>query len=533
MKTRILFDDNVRQKFLSGVEKIANAVTSTLGPKGQNVLISRPYGPPNVVHDGVTVAESINLEDEDENQASTLLKDAAQQTNAETGDGTTSNILLASEMFKNGVRQISTGANGMELRKGMKEALKDALAIIDKKARKIKKSEWEEVASISAQDKEIGAKIAEAFKLTGKDGSIQVESGSSDVKIEIEYQKGLSLESGFASEYLVTDITTQSAIYKDARVLITDKPLMSDADLHAIANIVKTEKRPILLMAESYNPRVLNALVTNRIKNGLQIVAVTAPKAGDERKSLLEDVATATGAKLISGTIGMRFSDATVSDLGSAEKVVVDKNSTMITFSDTQVKNEVKERIKSIKHEIKNSKNEFEKEMLTNRIAKLSGGIAVIFTGGKTQAENRELRERVYDAVGATRSAIESGVVVGGGTILYQIHKELKSKHGLGEFAAGYNIVIDALKKPLEKLAINSNKDPGRIMEQLDIMSDMENNENLGFNAIKGEISDLLKDKVLDPVKVVKVSLENAVSAAGSLITASCAVIAVQEDKKE
>lgn len=531
-KSKVKFNDDVRNKFLEGVEIIANAVTTTLGPKGQNVLISRPYGVPNIVHDGVTVAESINIEDEVASPAVELLKDAARQTNSETGDGTTTTILLTSEMFKNGVRQLALGANGMLLRDGMNKALKDVKVKLSDNTRKVKKNEWQEVATISAQDKDIGIKIAEAFKLTGKDGSIQVESGSSDEKIEIEYQSGISIESGFASPYLVTDTVTMSAVYKDVRVLITDKGIMSDADLQAIANIVKIEKNPILLIADSYNQRVLDALTLNKLRNGLQIIAVNPPDNGDRRKALLEDVAIATGAKFITGGTGMKFSDATVADLGIAEKVVVDKNSTMITFTASQVKNDVQDRIKTIKHELENSKNEFDNEFLKNRIAKLSGGIAVIFTGGKTQVENRELRERVYDAVGATRSAIEEGVIIGGGTVFYRISNSLRGQEFASEeVEAGYNIVLDALIKPLEKLATNSNKNAGRIMEQLDNMYQHDDGSNFGFNAMEGEVRDLVQDKVLDPVKVVRVALENAVSTAGSLITTACAVVQI-EDKE-
>ena len=527
-KTKVLFNDDVRKKFLKGVNIIAEAVTSTLGPKGQNVLISRPYGPPNVVHDGVTVAKSIDVEDEYANQAIALLKDAAEQTNSETGDGTTTTILLASEMFKNGIRQIAAGANGMILRKGMERALKDAKEILLNRARKVKKSEWQEVATISAQDEDVGKEIARAFKLTGSNGSIQVESGSSDIKIEIEYQKGISLESGFASPFLATDTVTMSAIYKDVRVLVTDRPIMSDADLAAIANIVKIEKNPILLIADSYSPRVLDNLVMNKLKRGLQLIAVNPPDNGGNRKALLEDIAVATGAKLISSELQMKFSDANVSVLGYAEKVEVNKDSTMITFSSVQVKNEVKERIKTIKHEMENSKNEFEKDFLKNRIAKLSGGIAVIFTGGKTQVENRELRERVYDAVGATRSAIEEGVIVGGGTVLYQISQKLRAEGKSDDESAGYNIVMDALVKPLEKLVTNSDGDPGRIMERLDDMSAADDSPNWGFNALKGDVTDLMQDKILDPVKVVRVALENAVSTAGSLITAACVIVQIK-----
>lgn len=532
-KTKVIFGDEVRNGFLKGVNTIADAVTSTLGPKGQNVLISRPYGVPNVVHDGVTVANSINIEDELSNQAVQLLQDAARQTNSETGDGTTTTILLTSEIYKSGARQISSGANGMMMRKGMELALKEVLVMLEDHTREVKKSEWKEIATISAQDSDIGHYIAEAFNLTGTDGSVQVDFGKNDKKIEIEYHKGISFESGLVNGSFVTDDSVMSAIYEDVRVLITDRQIMSDADLQAIANIVKIEKNPILLIAESYNQRILQALTLNRIKHGLQIIPVMAPEVGDRKTSLLEDIAVATDATMISSDSGMKFSDATVSDLGYAEKVVVDRNSTMITFSEEQVKNEVDERIKTIQNELKESQSEFEIEFLKSRIAKLSGGIAVIFVGGKTQVENRELRERVHDAIGATRSAIDGGVIIGGGTILYRISKQLKKQEFIdADEEAGFNIVLDALSKPLEKLITNSNKDSGRIMEQLDTLYEKDDEINFGFNAITGNVSDLVADKILDPSKVTRVALENAVSTAGSLITTSCAVIEIEEEKE-
>jgi len=501
-KTKLQFREDARQSILNGVSKIADAVVTTLGPKGQNVLISAQYGAPAVVHDGVTVASSIFLEDEQENQAALLIKQASQKSNLQTGDGTTTTVLLASELVKQGIQLISAGMNGMSIRDGMRKATADVIQSLVSSSSKVAAKDWDRIATISAQDEEIGKIVAKAFEKVGQDGSIQVEDGATD-RVEIEHQDGMSFEAGYMSPYFVTNSTDMNIIYKDARFLITDQEVGSDADLEAVAQIIKFEKRPLVIIADSVSERSLLALVKNRIQNGLQIAVVNPPEFGDKRRAILEDIAIVTGARLITRDVGLKVSDAKVDDLGFAKKVVIDRESTMITFDPTTGGDVRKERVKVLKNELKTTESEFEQEFLKKRIAKLTGGIAVIFAGGKTEVESRELRERIHDAVGATRSAIEEGVTIGGGVALYQIAQDLKSHkiNGHKDFQAGYEMLLNVLEKPVEMLAINSNKKPGYIMGQIAELNSNESSAEWGFNAYTGKVENLLckrTKKILD-----------------------------------
>lgn len=531
-KTDLRFNEDVRKDIIAGVTKIADAVVTTLGPKGQNVLISSEYGAPAVVHDGVTVASYINLENERENQAALLIKQSAQKSNLDTGDGTTSTVLLASEITKKGVSLVSSGMNGMNIRKGINLAIADVVGLLKKMAKPVKQAEWKDIATVSAQDEEIGEIVAQAFKEIGKDGSIQVEEGGNG-RVDIEVQEGMSFESGYVNYHFVTNYSSMTAVYEEARLLITDRQVTSDADLQAIAKIISTEQRPLVIISEGLSDRVLVTLAQNKVQNGYQILPINPPEFAQKRSQMLEDIAIATGAKLISKDLGMKVSDASVSDLGYIKKIVVDHNSTIISFDPATAKSLVKDRIAVIKSQLEKEDNEFNQEFLRKRIAKLSSGVAVIFAGGKTDVESKELRERIKDAVGATRSAIEEGIVVGGGTALYQIAKELSGKvHDNTEIAAGYRIVLDSLTKPLEMLAKNSGKNSGQIMEQINNLTEADGTLDWGFNAYTEEVSNLKMDKIFDPVKVIRVAVENAGSTAGALITTACSVVQIKKEEK-
>lgn len=532
LKTTLLFDQDIREKILSGVDKMAKSVTTTLGPKGQNVLISSQYGAPSVVHDGVTVASNIHLADEQENQAALLIKQAAQKSNLDTGDGTTTTVLLASELTKNGIRLVTAGMNGMSIRNGMNEAVLDVVENLKLGSKKVVKSEWESIATISAQDREIGKIVAEAFDKVGKDGSIQVEEGAKD-KVDIEHQAGMSFESGYASPYFSND--ENMVVFNEARILVANSHCSTDADLEAIARIVKTEQRPLVIIAESYSDRVLMTLIKNRLQNGLQIVAVNPPEFGDRRTNILEDISVVSGAKLISKDLGMKISDASVDDLGLVKKVVIDKDSTMISFDSDSLGDVLKTRVKNLKKDMDKEQNDFNKEFTRKRIAKLTGGIAVIYAGGKTDVESKELRERIKDAVGATRSAIEEGIVPGGGLALYQASKSLLGKKHTQDtdYVAGYNMLLKSLSKPMEMLITNSNMSYGKIMERIDNANKDNKSTTYGFNSYTGEVEDLIKSKVLDPLKVVRVALENSSSVAGSLITTACSVVVEEKENKK
>lgn len=531
-KTKLQFNEEVRTSILSGVRKINDAVVTTLGPKGQNVLISSEYGAPAVVHDGVTVASYINLEDEQENQAALLIKQAAQQSNKETGDGTTTTVLLAAEITEQALQLVTAGMNGMSLRRGIQDAVRDVVSKLNDLAHPVSQEEWKDIATISAQDPEIGEIVAEAFEKVGRDGSIQVEQGAKG-KVEIEHQQGMSFESGYVSPYFAIGEGEQmTVVYEEARLLISTRSVSSDSDLAAIAKIASTEQRPLIIIAESLSDRVLTTLLQNKFKNGLQVVAINPPEFGDRRTQVMEDIALVTGARLITKEMGLKVSDASVSDLGYVKKIVVDKDSTVLSFDPDSSKSLVEERVENLKKQLAKEDNEFNRVFIEKRIARLTGGIAVIFAGGKTDVESKELRARIDDAVGATRSAIEEGVIIGGGTAFYHISRELAKKDLSGdkEYIAGYEVVLKALEKPLEMLVKNSNQNPGMIMERINNTNEADHTLDWGFNAYTGQVDNLKIAKVLDPVKVVRVAIENAASAAGALITTACSVVQIVKE---
>ena len=529
--TDLYFGEDSRKIILEAVRKMSEAVSTTLGPKGANVLISSKYFAPAVIHDGVTVASSIFLEDPAEREVARLVQQAAQQSNMDTGDGTTTTTLLIYELVKNGMKLIASGMNPMFLKRGMQLALNDVVKQINLSSRPVKEKEWESVAVISAQDEEIGAKVAEVFKLVGVDGSVQVEKGTSE-KIEIEHKDGLSYEAGWASPYFM-NTDNKSCFLKDARVLITDKPLESSADINTINNIKKIEERPLVIIADGYTDHFLATMVKAKMA-GIQIVCLMPPEFAFRRKAMLEDIAISSGAKFITSEVGMNFTDATVADLGTLKTLSANKHSTTMTFDQDSTGEAIKDRIEELKAEQKNEQNDFNKEFIGRRISKLKNGVGVIFAGGTTDVEANEIKERVKDAVGATRSAIQEGVVIGGGTALYHISKILRDnfRGDSREEQAGYELVLKAIVKPMEKLISNSGRRPGRIMEQID-----QNNRNsdqflkFGFNINTDRVEDLEVAKIFDPAKVVRVALENAVSVASHLITSSCLVIGRDDEQ--
>ncbi len=525
-KTNILFKEDARQKLLTGVMKVADAVTTTLGPKGQNVLLSTPYGPPSIVHDGVTVAEKIDLIDPEENEGAKLIKDVAKKTNDATGDGTTTVTLLTSEMIKEGVKLVTAGANGMILRDGMNAARDAILKDLKSHSETVKKEDWVSVATISAQDKEIGEKVAEAFNIVGMEGAIQVEEGGTE-KIEVQHKEGMTFEKGYLSYNFSTDFDRLEAAYNDALVLITDYNITSPDQFRAIIKawgVSVQSVRPLLIICSSMSTELLIATLKNKFENALPVVVVQAPEMGDRKSQVLSDIAVFTDGKFISEQLGNRLEDLTPEDLGKSSKIVVDKESTTIIAKTD--KDLIEARVQEIKALQENEDNEFNKEFLKKRIAKLTNGIAVIYSSGKTDTETKELRERINDAVGATRSAIDEGIIIGGGMAFYQAQQRVSEAMDFSltderDFQLGFEIVLKACAKPVRKLIENSGDDPGAILQIIK----MKRGSGYGYNAYTGEVEKLKESKVIDPLKVARVALENAVSIAGSFISTGCSIV--------
>jgi len=532
-KTRILYDQEARDALKNGVNKVARAVVTTLGPKGQNVALSTRYGVPSIVHDGVSVAKRIFLEDPAEDEGAKLVKEAAGKTNQLTGDGTTTVTLLTSEMVNRGMKFISSGANGMTVRKGMESAKKQIISNLRNESRDVKKSEWESIATISAQDDEIGSFISQAFNLVGTEGSIQVEEGAGD-KIEIEHKEGFSFEEGYMSDYFITDYGRLNCVYDDANILVTDININNISQFKAIAqawNKPGQNNKPIIIVCGGMSSDILAITATNKLKAAFPIVVVKAPDQGDRMAQILNDVALFTGAKMISAEAGMKLNEVKNEDFGMVKRVVVDKFSTTI-MADPE-KEHVDARIAEIKTQMKAETNEFNIEFLKKRMAKLTNGIAILYVGGKTESETKEIRERVYDAVGATRSAIEEGVVLGGGMALYNAATEnvTTSDSAEDDFSFGAKLVIDSCLMPMRKLIENCGDDAGQMVERIQSINAADKSSSWGYNAYTSEICDLNEKNILDPFKVVRVALENSVSVAGSILTTACLIVDIEEEK--
>lgn len=541
-KTKILYNEEARSALLAGITKVSNAVITTLGPKGQNVALSTRYGAPSIVHDGVSVASRIFLEDPTEDEGAKLIKEAAQRTNQETGDGTTTSTLLTSEMVSLGMKFLTSGANGMTIRNGMEKALNMVTESVEADVADIKQDEWKDIATISAQDEEIGQKIADAFELVGTDGSIQVEEGAKD-RIEIEHKEGLSFEEGFMSEYFITDYARMNTVYEDANVIVTDVNISSISQFKAIAkawNKVGESNKPVIIVCGGMSNDLLAVAVANKMKAAFPIVVVKAPEQGDKRSQMLNDIALFTGSTFISSEAGMKLNDITHDDLGTAKKVVVDRYST--TLMADPDKEMIQARIDEIKSQIKHEDNEFNVEFAKRRIAKLTNGIAIIYVGGRTESETKELRERVYDAVGATRSAIEEGIVLGGGISLYNASEDVENSKEYQDmlldksidqdFIFGMGIVLSSVKKSLIRLIDNSGDNSGRIIEQIKAKNKEEKTTDYGYNAYTGKVENLREKSIIDPFKVIRVALANAVSVAGSVLTTSCLVVEIPEKEE-
>ena len=530
---QLVFAEEARRRLSKGMDILANAVVTTLGPKGRNVAIDRKFGSPTITHDGVTVAKEIELEDPFENMGAQLLKEAATKTNDIAGDGTTTSTVLAHAIVTEGMKSLAAGYNPMLLKRGIEAASKAVADKLRSQAIEVTtKEEIANVASISAQDRTIGELIADVMDKVGKDGVITVEE-SKGLQFETEYVEGMQFDRGYISAYFITDPEQMEASISNPFILIYDKKISAATDIVPILEkLVQIGKRELLILAEDIDGEALATLVLNKIRGMLNVVAVKAPGFGDRRKAMLQDIAVLTGGTVISDETGRKLETAAISDLGKAEKIVVDKDNTTVIggAGDSSL---IKGRIEQIRVEIDKSTSDYDKEKLQERLAKLSGGVAIIRVGAATETELKEKKHRVEDALSATRAAVEEGVVPGGGVALVNAMSALDGlKMDSEDAQIGVNIVRKSLEVPIRKIAENAGQDGSVILENCRRFQKEQGNINIGFDVISEKYTDMLKVGVIDPAKVTRGALENAASIASMILTTEALVTDIPEKDK-
>ncbi len=519
MSKQIKYSDDARQKLLAGVNILANVVKVTLGPKGRNVVLDKGYGAPTITKDGVSVAKEIEVEDKFENAGVELVKEVASKTNDDVGDGTTTATVLAQAIAREGMKNVTAGANPVALKRGLDKCVNAIVAELKENiSRQVESDEIANVASISANDREIGAKIAEAMKAVGKDGVITVEESQS-FGMEIETVQGMRFDKGYVSPYMITNTDRMEAEFDNPFILITDKKIGSLQEvLPLLEKIAQSGKKELVIIAEEVEGEALATLVVNKLRGTFNVLAVKAPGFGDRRKEMLEDIAVLTGGKVITEEVGLKLEDTEIEDLGQSHKIVATKDYTTIIDGKGQ-QNDVDSRVAQIKKAIEVSDSEFDKEKLQERLAKLSGGVAVIRVGAATETEMKEVKHRIEDAVGATKAAVEEGVVAGGGVALIRAIKALENLELLDEEKVTKDILCRALEEPLRQIAENAGVDGAVIAEEV-----KKGEGNYGYNAQSGEYCDMVKAGVIDPTKVTRSALQNAVSIASMILTTEAVV---------
>jgi chaperonin GroEL len=513
------FDEDARRSLERGVDRLANAVKVTLGPRGRNVVIDKKWGAPTITNDGVTVAKEIELEDPYENLGAQLAKEVATKTNDVAGDGTTTATVLAQAMVHLGLRSVAAGANPLDLKRGIDAAAAEVSVRLLASAREVtEQKEIAHVATISAQDAKIGELIAEAFDKVGKDGVVTVEE-SPTMGLELEFTEGLQFDKGYISQYFVTDQERLEAVLEDAYVLVNQAKISSMADFLPLLEKVAQTKKPLLVIAEDVDGEALATIVVNKIRGLLNIAAVKAPGFGDRRKAMLADIATLTGATLVSEDLGMKLESLGLDSLGSARRIVVTKdNTTIVDGAGDSVA--IQERIRQIKTEIDSTDSDWDREKLQERLAKLSGGVCVLRAGAATEVELKEKKHRLEDAISATRAAIEEGIIAGGGSALVHVATELDDLGKTGDVAFGVAVVRKALAEPARWIALNAGQEGSVIVAKT---ADLPAGH--GYNAATGEYGDLIAQGVIDPVKVTRSAVLNAASIAGLLLTTETLVV--------
>lgn len=519
MSKQILYSDEARHKLLKGVNTLANAVKVTLGPKGRNVVLDKGYGAPTITKDGVTVAKEIEVEDKFENAGVELVKEVASKTNDDVGDGTTTATVLAQSIVTEGMKNVTAGANPVALKRGIDKCVEAIIKELKENISKpVEESEIADVAAISANDKEIGAKIAGAMKEVGKDGVITVEESQS-FGMEIETVQGMRFDKGYISPYMVTNTERMEAEYADAHILITDKKISSIHDiLPLLEKVAQSGKKELVIIAEDLEGEALATLVVNKLRGSFNVLAVKAPGFGDRRKEMLADIAVLTGAKVVSEEVGRKLDSADLDDLGRAHKVIATKEfTTIVKGQGDEIL--IKDRVSQIKKQIEETKSDFDKEKLQERLAKLAGGVAIIKVGAATETEMKEVKHRIEDAVGATKAAVEEGVVAGGGVALLRATKALDNLNLENEEKVAIGILRRAMEEPLRMIAENAGVDGAVIVEEV-----KKNSGNYGYNAATGEYGDMVKWGIIDPAKVTRSALQNAASIAGMFLTTEAVI---------
>ncbi|MBU0978406.1 MAG: chaperonin GroEL [Patescibacteria group bacterium] len=524
---QLLFSDDARQKMLVGINKLAAAVTITLGPKGRNVAIDKSWGSPSVIHDGVSVAKEITLEDKFENMGAQLVKEAASKTNDMAGDGTTTATLLAQKIAVRGMKYVTAGTNPMIMKKGIDMAVEVMVKEIKRLAKPVKEEDWEKVATISAQSPVIGAKIAEALQLVGKDGVIEVEEGKS-LDITIEHKEGMEFDKGYASPYFVSDSDRMEAVIEQPYILVTDFKISSIQDLLPLLEKQMQISKNMVLIADDIDGEALTTLVVNKLRGAFNILAIKAPGFGDRRKEMLQDIAVLIGANFVSKDTGRLLKDVSPEDLGQADSIRSSKDVTRIVGGKGQQR-DIDARVSQIEAEIKSSTSDFDIEKLEERKAKLTGGVAVIQVGASTEVEMKNLQERVKDAKEATKAAIEEGIIPGGGVTLIQAAKKLaKLKGATHDEQTGIDLIKVVSQEPLRMLAINSGMDDGYVVHEVMKKDDPD----FGFNAMTNEFGDMVEDGIIEPAKVAIASLQNAASIGSMILTTECMITDLPEPEK-
>ena len=526
MAKQLIFDAAARAAMKRGVDKLANAVKITLGPKGRNVVIAKSYGSPSSTKDGVSVAKEIELEDAFENMGAQLVKEVASKTADVAGDGTTTATVLAQAIVNEGLKYVIAGGSPIDLKRGIDLATEAMVKEVEKMAKPVKtKEKWAEVASISANnDSEIGELIASAMHEVGQDGVIQIEEAKSS-ETKVRFTKGMKFDRGYVSPYFVTNPDSMEAVLENAYILIYDKKISAMKDLLPVLEKTAQSGRPLLIIAEDIEGEALATLVVNKLRGTLKVAAVKAPGFGDRRKAMLEDIAILTGGRVISEETGFKLDNATLEDLGRAKTVEIDKDNTTIVDG-VGAPEALEGRVKQIKKQIEDTTSDYDKEKLQERLAKLAGGVAVIEVGAATETAMKEKKDRVDDALHATRAAVESGVVAGGGVALIRASKALDGLKLEGDQAVGVAIVRRSIEEPLRQIVLNAGEESSVVVNKV-----KEGKDDFGYNARTGTYENLLAAGVIDPAKVTITALQNAASIAGLLLTTDCLIAEKKEEK--
>ena len=526
MAKQIKFDADARQKILAGVEKLSAAVTSTLGPSGRNVILDKKFGSPQITKDGVTVAKEIELADPFENMGAQMVREVASKTNDVAGDGTTTATLLAESIYREGLKNITAGANPMALKRGIDKATDALVDAIAKLAKKVKSAEEiAQVATLSANGEEaIGNIISEAMDKVGKDGTITVEEAKT-LETTLDVVEGMQFDKGYLSPYFVTDPEEMECVLENPYILLFEKKISNLQDMLPVLQSVAKTGKPLMIIAEDVEGEALATLVVNKLRGSFQVCAVKAPGFGDRRKAILEDIAILTGGKLISENLGIKLENVTIDMLGSAAKVTVDKDNTTIVKGKGKSA-DISARVALIKRQIEETTSDYDREKLQERLAKLAGGVAIIKVGAATEAAMKEKKDRVDDALHATRAAVEEGIVPGGGVAYLRCQKAVEDLELTGDEKVGANIIARAIEAPLRKLVNNAGQEAALVIATVKGKKGSE-----GYNVRTGEYGDLIKCGVVDPAKVARTALQNAASIAGLLLTTDCMVTDIPEKK--